>query len=116
MRGGPAAGAILVTVCGVFTAYTTLQPELQKQKEERDGNLKDFAEQHQRPEEQEKIISKAIMDDLREAKREATSTSTGGFAWGIRQALFGSKEQSTSDQPAAKPSPSQPEDRKDNSR
>lgn len=53
------------------------------------------------------------MSDLKEAKKEATSTSTGGFAWGIRQALFGSKDQSRSDTPAPRPSPSQTTDLKD---
>jgi hypothetical protein len=33
------------------------------------------------------VISEAIMKDLKEAKAQV---NTGGFAWGIRQALFGS--------------------------
>ena len=40
----------------------------------------------------DKVISTAIMSDLKEAKEQVTDTS-GGFAWGIRQAIFGKPAQ-----------------------
>lgn len=48
-------------------------------------------EQHQSPEEQEKIISQQIVSDLREARKEVSNYDKGRFAWGIRQALFGTE-------------------------
>ncbi|CAK4034277.1 Hypothetical predicted protein [Lecanosticta acicola] len=92
MRGGGAfAGVALATICGVATAYTTLQPAFQQQKEEREGT---FSEKHRRPADQENAISRAIASDFKEAKAEVEKSyggtrGNGGVAWGIRQALFG---------------------------
>ena len=68
-------------------AYTTLQPELEQQRAERLG---EFHEQHPK---NDTIISQAIMSDLKEAKQQVEGDSKG-FAWGIREAIWGrSKEQ-----------------------
>ena len=32
------------------------------------------------------------MSDMKEAKEQVTNSQVGGFGWGIRQALFGKKE------------------------
>jgi len=84
----------------------TFQPELQRQKEEREGV---FPEQHVPDvKDNENAISQAIISDLREAREEAKKTQ---FAWGIRQWLFGKPDQTTTKAPegidAAAPQPSQ---------
>lgn len=114
MRGGTFAGVALATVCGALTSefsmavptpstlltsiyllvYTTLQPALQQQKEEREGI---FNEQHASTENQEKRIGRAIASDFKEAREEVEKSYSGvrgGFAWGIRQALFGTEPKS----------------------
>lgn len=49
-----------------------------------------FAEHHTTPKDQENMISEAIKSDFKEAKDELTNVGKGGgFAWGIRQMLFG---------------------------
>lgn len=97
-RGYNAIGVMLAGLCGSLiskssrlcfqkislsssTVYTTFQPELENQKAERLGEF-----QHKRPP-RDKVISEAITSDLREAKQQVTQP--GGFAWGIRQMIFG---------------------------
>lgn len=46
-------------------------------------------DQHGEKKDQDKAISQAIISDFKEAKEELTKTGNGGFAWGIRQMLFG---------------------------
>lgn len=67
----------------MFAAYTTLRPELEKQKDERLGQQ--IRDQHGN----DKVVSKAIIDDMREAGHQV---DTGGFAWGIREAIWGKPE------------------------
>ncbi|EME48652.1 hypothetical protein DOTSEDRAFT_19169 [Dothistroma septosporum NZE10] len=108
MRGGSFAGLVLVTVCGIFTAYGTLQPELEKQ---RQGRLGHFAEEHQTSEAKDRQLSQAIRDDLEEARREALAYQPkGGFAWGIRQWISGKPLDATST--ATKATPAQKGDLK----
>jgi len=90
MRGGNVAAVALATVCGVATAYTTFQPALEQQKEEREGTFRD---NHKSPEDQERIISKAISNDFEEAKKELKKLDDGGFAWGIRKWFRGQESQ-----------------------
>jgi hypothetical protein len=76
--------------------YTSFQPALQQQKDEREGN---FAARHTQPANKDTAISDAILSDLREVRRDVVGKAErGGFAWGIRQALFGPKETSSSAQ------------------
>ena len=63
-------------------AYTTLQPELEKQRAERRG---EFYQEHPN---NDRVISQAIMSDLKEAKQQVEGDSKG-FAWGIREAIWG---------------------------
>lgn len=81
--------------------YTTLQPELvktQAQREESDGQV--FTQQHeqheedaQRAEEQTRV-SRAMAQDFKDAGEQLKTggSGEGGFAWGIRNALFGKRE------------------------
>ncbi|KXT14496.1 hypothetical protein AC579_9552 [Pseudocercospora musae] len=88
MRGGAGlAGGLLAGICGVFTAYTALQPALKEGAEKRAGT---FREQHEE-ENKDNVLSQAIISDLKEAKKEVNKYDNGGFAWGIRKALFGPK-------------------------
>lgn len=66
----------------------TLQPELERQREEREGS---FKEKHNQ--EEEHAISRAIISDLQEAKEQVTDTKGKGPLWGIREALFGKGQQ-----------------------
>ncbi|KXT07465.1 hypothetical protein AC578_565 [Pseudocercospora eumusae] len=87
MRGGAGlAGGLLAGVCGVFTAYTAFQPAFKEDAEKRAGT---FREQHE--ENKDNVLSQAIISDLKEAKEEVNNYDSGGFAWGIRKALFGSR-------------------------
>ncbi|KAF7196409.1 hypothetical protein HII31_02137 [Pseudocercospora fuligena] len=88
MRGGAGlAGGLLAGVCGVFTAYTAFQPAFKEDAEKRAGT---FREQHEE-ENKDNVLSQAIISDLKEAKEGVNKYDSGGFAWGIRKALFGSK-------------------------
>lgn len=92
-RGMAILGPVMATAFGVATAYTTFQPELVKDRAEREGNTGDFSKEHQQHEEQaeqaekDTIISRQMASDFREAGQQIKSE--GGFAWGIRQAIFG---------------------------
>lgn len=75
------AGILLAGVCGVLTTYATLRPALEEQKAERLGheisNEKAYGT----------VISDQMRGDFQEAGKELRNE--GGFAWGIRKALFG---------------------------
>ena len=60
----------------------TFQPEFEKQKSEQDG---DFKEQHPT---NDRAISQAIISDIKEAQYQAEGDGKG-FAWGIREAIWG---------------------------
>ncbi len=78
-----------------LTAYTSFQPELKQQRAERTG---EFVEKHPK---NDKAISEAIMSDLNEAKQQVTGVEKGGFAWGIRQAIWGTKDEISGATPSA---------------
>ena len=63
----------------------TFQPEFEKQKSEQDG---DFKEQHPT---NDRAISQAIISDIKEAQYQAEGDGKG-FAWGIREAIWGPPE------------------------
>ena len=92
-RGLAIMGPVMAGIFGVLTAYTTFRPELVKARAEREGNTADFSQAHQQhmeeaeQAERDTIISRQMADDFREAGQQITSR--GGFAWGIRQAIFG---------------------------
>lgn len=78
--------------------YTTLQPELLKEQARREGEDPIFAKnvtpaQHERHEQEaaeaqrDTAVSRAMARDFREAGEQVRSE--GGFAWGIRRAIFG---------------------------
>jgi len=69
--------------------YTTLQPELETIRAEREGEPlpPDHATLRNA---NDKVISDAITQDLKEAKDQVVQP--GGFAWGIRQWLFDASE------------------------
>ena len=79
--------------------FSTLQPELIKEKAAREeldpafarNHPKQLAEDEQQAAEAQRntAISRAIVDDFKEAGQQITQE--GGFAWGIRKAIFGSK-------------------------
>ncbi|KAI5370101.1 hypothetical protein Slin14017_G009800 [Septoria linicola] len=97
MRGGNLAGLTIATVCGIATAYTTLQPALQEEAEKKAGT---FVQQHDNTDDDGKTrdkdtqLSRAILSDLKEAKRDAIGEDkgNGGFAWGIRKWFSSSPE------------------------
>ena len=71
--------------------YTTLQPELETIRAEREGES--LPPDHTRLRNaNDKVISDAITQDLKEAKEQVVQP--GGFAWGIRQWLFDSAKES----------------------
>jgi hypothetical protein len=80
--------------------YSSFQPELIKERAARESlDMKDLAAQHTTPEERalhlqqaadaerDTVISRAMASDFREAGEELRKA--GGFAWGIRKAIFG---------------------------
>lgn len=69
----------------IHTAYSTLRPELERQKVEQRG------ESYEKHPGGDRIISEAIAADLKEAGQQVRRTGSGGFAWGIREAIFGKK-------------------------
>ena len=71
-------------------AYTTFQPELHRREAEKRGQ---FHDQHSQPDANDKVISQAIINDLREAKQQVAldTTSSSGPAWKLRQMIFGKK-------------------------
>lgn len=78
----------------------TFQPELQRQKEEREGTFQVLHTPRD-----ENVISKAIIEDFQEAKQQALSTSKSGPAWKLRQMLFGKNpDHPENEQAAAKES------------
>ena len=99
-RGFAFAGVAFAGICGVFAgswqtralkasntanfraAYTAFQPEFEKQQAERRGEFKEQSQKN------ENVISKAIASDLKEATQQAQH-ETKGFAWGIREAIWG---------------------------
>lgn len=98
MRGGNVAGAALATVCGIATAYTTFVPALEEEAERKAGT---FEAQHgtegDNVREKDTQLSRAILSDLKEAKKQAIGEDQGrgGFAWGIRQWFWSSGEPAT---------------------
>ncbi|EMF17130.1 uncharacterized protein SEPMUDRAFT_57227 [Sphaerulina musiva SO2202] len=89
MRGGNVAGLVIATVCGVATAYTTLQPALEEEAEKKAGTFNSRQEKDRTAKDTQ--LSRAIISDLKEAKREVIGEDkgNGGFAWGIRRWLAG---------------------------
>ncbi|KAK3072414.1 hypothetical protein LTR53_006867 [Teratosphaeriaceae sp. CCFEE 6253] len=86
------SGVILAGAVGVFTTYATFQPELVKQKEDREGTFQ--ADHHSAEKSQKKYdtaISDAIWSDLREAERQVVGPTNGkkGALWGIREVIWG---------------------------
>lgn len=79
--------------------YSTLQPELVKEQAQREELDPAFVKQHPKKlaldeqqaaeAQQNTAISRAMMNDFKEAGNQITGE--GGFAWGIRKAIFGSK-------------------------
>lgn len=86
-RARAAFGVGIAAVCGIVTAYATFQPEFEKQRAERDG---DFSTQHAQ-DNQDHVISQAIISDLKEAKYQVEGDEKG-IAWGIREAIWGKAE------------------------
>ncbi|GAB7365279.1 hypothetical protein MBLNU230_g6360t1 [Neophaeotheca triangularis] len=116
-RYGPLGGIALATAAGIATgrhplpiiaretttantlhfcrlpAFAAFQPALKEEAEARAGRSPEFANQHineeekaKRQQQQDSQISTAIFDDIKEAGREV---DRAGFAWGIREAIWG---------------------------
>jgi len=100
-RGMAVLGPVMATAFGVFTAYTTFQPELVKERAEREGNTAIFSHAHQRHVEEaervekDTIISRQMASDFKEAGEQIKAE--GGFAWGIRNAIFGTRKAKNGD-------------------
>ncbi len=95
-RARAAFGIGLVAICGIATAYATFQPEFEKQRAERNG---EFHQQHA-DDNQDQVISRAIISDLKEAKYQVEGDGKG-IAWGIREAIWGKPEDTKSQTNAA---------------
>jgi hypothetical protein len=100
-----------------LTVYTTFQPPLQQQRDEKEGKFKtQHAQDGEPPVNRDTAISDAIFGDLRDVKQEVVDEmEKRRFAWGIRRALFGpnsaapSPQQSTPQaNPAQGPTGSEP--------
>lgn len=74
-------GIGIASICGVLTAYATFRPALEEQRAERLGHEIGDGKAYGT------VISDQMRQDFREAEKEFQNE--GGFAWGIRQALFG---------------------------
>ena len=83
-RAFAAFGVGMAAVVGITTSYVTFQPELQRQREEREGTFQEL--NHEKDETQ---ISRAILSDFQEAKAQAMDTKPSGPAWKLRRLLFG---------------------------
>jgi hypothetical protein len=80
--------------------YSTLQPELVKEQAQREEIDPAFTSQHPKEHlkheqqaaeaQRDTAISRAMAQDFKEAGQQITQG--GGFAWGIRKAIFGGKE------------------------
>jgi len=81
-------------------AYVTFQPELQRQREEREGTFEEVHNQQN-----ENAISQAIISDFQEAKQQALDTSKTGPAWKLRQMLFGRNPEHPDHAPKAEQKP-----------
>ncbi|KAH9815313.1 hypothetical protein Tdes44962_MAKER05641 [Teratosphaeria destructans] len=87
-------GVLIAGACGVFSAYTTFQPDLKRLQEQREGT---FDAHHQIR--NEHSLSDAIASDLHEARKKVIQSITGdhvsktGPAWKLRQQLFGSRKE-----------------------
>ena len=68
-------------------AYSTFGPELRKQSAERRGESLD-----QYGIANDNAVSQAIISDFKEAGQQLKPAPTKGFAWGIREAIFGAPE------------------------
>jgi hypothetical protein len=112
-RGMAILGPIMAGAFGVFTSnppthlpkpapnspkvYSTLQPELVKSQALREETDPAFVSQHPREHlqheqqaaeaQRDTAISRAMAQDFKEAGEQITQG--GGFAWGIRRAIFG---------------------------
>lgn len=86
-RAKAAVGVGIAAFCGIVTAYATWQPEFEKQRAERNG---EFQQTHVQ-ENQDQVIGKAIVSDMKEAERQIVGEGKG-IAWGIREAIWGKPE------------------------
>lgn len=84
--------------------YSTLRPELENQAAERRG---EFKQQH--GEVNNHALSQAIASDFKEAGQQLKPTPNKGFAWGIREAIWGSPKGQPADQTVHMPVRSQDE-------
>ncbi|KAK6430474.1 hypothetical protein LTR95_013372 [Oleoguttula sp. CCFEE 5521] len=93
-RGYAIAGPIAATAFAFVTIYTSLGPELAKQAAERDGLPVDNvpASQSQDGENsRDTVISRAIASDFKQAAAELKAPAKpGGFAWKLRERIWGS--------------------------
>ncbi|OQO09191.1 hypothetical protein B0A48_06082 [Cryoendolithus antarcticus] len=95
-RGYAFAGTIIASAFAIMTVYTSLGPELAKQAAERDASpAKDFAGAQEsaaaaRNGERDTIISRAIASDFKQAAEELKAPGkVGGFAWKLREQIWG---------------------------
>lgn len=77
-------GILLSGSCGVLIAYATFPPALEEQQSERFGDKHVPADRKY-----DTVISDQMKEDFREAGKELQVGSQGGFAWGLRQMVWG---------------------------
>lgn len=88
----------MILTCYLIAAYTTFVPALEEEAERKAGT---FEAQHgtegDNVREKDTQLSRAILSDLKEAKKQAIGEDRGrgGFAWGIRQWFWSSGEPAT---------------------
>ncbi|KAM3418432.1 hypothetical protein BST61_g4420 [Cercospora zeina] len=115
MRGGNLSSLAVATFCGVASAYVTLAPALAERRaamlgeaheKEGDGGGGDGDGDENgngRQREKDTQLSRAILSDLKEAKeqvvgkQELGKEGMGGFAWGIREWVWGSRQTTTNE-------------------
>nr|OQO17979.1 hypothetical protein B0A51_15901 [Rachicladosporium sp. CCFEE 5018] len=96
-RGYAFAGTVAASAFAILTVYTSLGPELAKQAAERDGQrIEGLVATHDTITEKDSkdtIISRAIASDFKQAAEELKAPGkAGGFAWKIRERIWGSEK------------------------
>lgn len=76
------AGIGLAVLFGILAPYASLRPAFEEQKAEREGRALPTRGEY------DTVLSDQMREDFREAEKELMKNE-GGFAWGIRQKLFG---------------------------
>ncbi|KAK6428482.1 hypothetical protein LTR95_015375 [Oleoguttula sp. CCFEE 5521] len=93
-RGYAFAGTIIASAFAIMTVYTSLGPELARDAAERYGQpvqQRTTGESESESDDKDTVISRAIASDFKQAAEELKAPGkAGGFAWKIRERIWGS--------------------------